>query len=325
MNDRTTQVLACLRQADGYLSGEKLCGQLGVSRTAVWKHIKQLREHGYTIDSAPNRGYHLDGAPNAPLPFEVNPLLTTKRVGRTFHYLAETDSTNRVASRLASEGTPEGTVVVADTQSAGRGRMQRVWFSPPGQNLYLSIVLRPQVLPLQVPQISLVIGISLCRTIAWMFPALQPRAKWPNDIFLGGRKLAGILCSMVAEMERVQHIVVGIGINVNVVAFPAELEATATSLRLAGGEEVSRPELLAMLLGDVEEAYGQWLEQGLSSFLDEWNTYSLLTGRTVMVETLGQEVRGLVTGVSQTGTLILKLPDGTTREIVGGDVHVAKF
>lgn len=325
MNDRTTQVLARLRQADGYLSGEDLCERLGVSRTAVWKHIKQLREHGYTIDSASNRGYHLVSAPNTPLPFEVNPLLTTKRVGRTFHYLEETDSTNRVASQLASEGAPEGTVVVADTQSAGRGRMQRVWFSPPGQNLYLSIVLRPQVLPLQVPQISLVVGISLCRTIARMFPTLKPQAKWPNDIFFGGRKLAGILCSMVAEMERVQHIVVGIGINVNVADFPPEIKEAATSLRLEGGEEVSRPAFLAALLGDLEKAYDQWLEQGLPSFLDEWNTVSLLTGRTVTVETLGQEVRGLVTGVSQTGTLILQLADGITKEIVGGDVHVAKF
>lgn len=281
-----------------------------------------MREQGYEIDSAPNRGYRLRQSLNLPSELEIKPLLTTRYFGRRLRFLAEVDSTNAFAAELARNDAPEGTVVVADTQTAGRGRLQRQWHSPPGQNLYFSVILRPQVMPNRAPQLALVTGLALCRALRGMFPDLDPRAKWPNDVYLEGRKLAGILCAMVSEMERVHHLIVGIGVNVNVTDFPAEIADRATSLQLATHNEISRPELLAAILGDLERAYDQWLEAGLDSFLDEWHAASHLTNREARIEVVNEQVRGTVLGINAQGALRLREPNGNVREIIGGDVHV---
>lgn len=305
-----------------FVSGVSLCQSLGISRTAVWKHIRQLRDNGYDIEAVTNKGYRLLQAVNAPSPFELEPLLKTEYFGRHLEYLPVTDSTNRVATELARKDAPEGSVVIADAQTAGRGRLERKWHSPAGCNLYFSLVLRPEVTAGQAPQLALIAGVSVCRAITRMFPGLNPRAKWPNDVYLKNRKLAGILCSMVSEMERVRYLIVGIGINVNVTEFPPELAELATSVRAATGREACRPALLATVLNELEQAYGQWQSSGLKSFLKEWRQISYLAGRQVEVEIMNKCVAGTVLGLSASGALRLRDRQGAEHEIVGGDVTI---
>jgi len=324
VNDTTAKILGLLRSTPGHLSGEEICREVNLSRTAVWKHITQLRELGYSIDAVTNRGYCLGDTPNVPSAAEVQRLLKTGQFGRHFVFLDETDSTNRVATELAQADTPAGTVVVADRQTAGRGRMQRSWFSPPGLNLYFSLILRPQMPPGHVPQLSLVAGIALCRAIRGLFPELSPRTKWPNDVLIGRRKLAGVLCSMVSEMERVRHLVIGIGVNVNsrVTDMPAELADVATSVRMELGHDVSRPVVLARILDELEQAYKTWEEARLEPFLTDWRELSVLGGKHVVVDALDGQVEGDVVGLARSGELVVQLADGTCRQILGGDVHV---
>ncbi|MFW6367324.1 MAG: biotin--[acetyl-CoA-carboxylase] ligase [bacterium] len=324
MNATTELVLHHLRSTEEYVSGTALCGALGISRAAVWKQVQQLRDQGYEIASAPNRGYRLVQGVNQPSALELGPLLNTRCFGQVLKYVAKTGSTNTDAAELARFGSPEGTVVVADAQTAGRGRLQRCWHSPPGENLYFSLLLRPPVLPERTPQLALVTGLALCRSIGALFPELSPRAKWPNDVYLNGRKLAGVLCGMSSEMERVQHLIIGVGINVNVGDFPPEIADTATSLRRETGGEVSRPQLLATVLAELEHGYDEWLENGMAGVVEQWDEVSFLAGREVTVEVMSEQVRGTVLGISETGALRLRQADGAVREIIGGDVHVLR-
>ncbi|MBM4164575.1 MAG: biotin--[acetyl-CoA-carboxylase] ligase, partial [Lentisphaerae bacterium] len=235
------RIIARLKQAaGGEVSGERLCAELGISRAAVWKHIQGLRDGGYCIDAAPRRGYSLRTAPDTPLATEVVPLLTTRLIGRPYHFLAATDSTNRQTAAYADAGATEGTVVAADAQTGGRGRMGRAWVSPPGLNAYVSILLMPAIEPARVTTLPLVAGLAVALTIERIAPGLRPLVKWPNDILLNGRKVCGILCEMEAEADRIRRVVCGIGVNLNQTTFPAELAPRATSLALESGTVIAR-------------------------------------------------------------------------------------
>jgi BirA family biotin operon repressor/biotin-[acetyl-CoA-carboxylase] ligase len=217
-------------------------------------------------------------------------------------------------------------VVVADTQSAGRGRFNRQWFSPPGVNLYFSVLLRPPVPPSWIPQISLVSCMAVVRGIQAVVPGLALGIKWPNDILLQGRKLCGILCDMRSETDLVHHVIVGVGVNVNVApgAFPPAIAESATSLRIVLGREISRPQLLAAILLEMEESYLLWLSAGFDLFRETWRQLSVLKGRTVIVTLHDEPIEGRVVDLSPLGALILQLPDGSLREIFSGDVHVER-
>ncbi|OGV72406.1 MAG: biotin--[acetyl-CoA-carboxylase] ligase [Lentisphaerae bacterium RIFOXYB12_FULL_65_16] len=327
MTPTTVGILDLLRRSQGYVSGEAMCVQHGISRAAVWKHIGGLRELGYRISSAPRRGYRLDAAPNSPLPTEVLPLLATHRFGRAYHFLRRTDSTNRVAGELAEAGAAEGTTVVADTQTAGRGRLGREWFSPPGVNLYVSIILRPRVQPVRAPQLALVAGLCVVRAVRCLCPGLPLRLKWPNDVYCDRRKLAGVLCDLSADMDEIRHLILGIGVNVNLppTGFPGGLAGAAVTLQEMAGIEVSRPQLLAGLLAELEQAVELWVDEGLGPLLDEWRHLSILEGREVRVHVLGQELTGTVTGLSREGALRLRTATGKVREVLSGDVTVAEW
>lgn len=320
-------IVDLLKRSDGFISGEQICRELGISRAAVWKQIERLRGLGYRISSSTRVGYRLDESPNRPSALEVGPLLETESFGREFVFLDETDSTNRAALGLAEEGSPEGTVVVADSQTAGRGRLNRQWFSPPGLNLYFSLVLRPSIPPARVPQIALVAGMAVARCLRAISPDLDAGVKWPNDVLLRGKKLCGILCDMRSEMDMVHHVIAGVGVNVNVTRddFPDAVAGTATSLRIALGREVSRPELLAGLLLQIERAYRLWLESGLEAFRGEWREQSVLRGCRVSVSALNETISGRVVDLASTGALVVEQEDGQRREIVSGDVHVEAY
>lgn len=323
MNETTGRVLELLKAGGEYLSGEEIGGKLGISRSAVWKHVRELKELGYGIASFPKKGYGLRIVANVPFAAEVTPHLTTQILGRCIEYHDTVDSTNRAAGELARRGAVEGAVVVADAQSAGRGRMGRRWESPAGENLYFSVLLTPNVEPARVPQLALVAAVAAHEGLAACCPGLDARIKWPNDILIGGRKVAGILCEASLEADRVHRVILGIGINVNGRSVPKPLRATATTLRIAGGCEVSRPALLAAVLNSLELRYGGWLRDGnLAGLLACFERHSALNGRPVTAENLSGTVRGTVRGITPTGELVLETAGGELVHLLAGDVHL---
>jgi len=315
------RIVAWLRASTAPLSGEELARRLGCSRAAVWKQIGALRRLGYRIEARRAHGYALAAAPDRLGPAELAPHLAGR--WRDIRWLAETDSTQRVARELGRAGAPEGTVVIAEAQTAGRGRLGRTWHSPRGVNLYCSIVLRPPLSPAAVPQVALVAGVAAAAALAET-PGLAPRLKWPNDVLIDGRKVAGILTEMEAEVERVHHVILGIGVNLNAprAAFPPALRERATSLFLATGRRVDRAAVTGRLLAALEARYGRFLEGGFEAVRAEWESYSCLTGTDVRVASAEGEMAGRVLGLDTDGALMLARPDGTSTRIVAGEVTV---
>ena len=323
MNETTERVLELLKGGDEYLSGEQIGRSLAISRSAVWKHVRELKAAGYGIVSSPKKGYGLRVAANVPLAAEVTPHLKTSTLGRRIDYHDVVDSTNRAAADLARQGAVEGTVVVADAQTAGRGRMGRRWESPAGENLSFSILLTPNVEPARVPQLALVAAVAVHEGLAECCPEITAQIKWPNDILVGGRKVAGILCEASLEADRVHRVILGVGINVNGTSLPRSLRAVATTLRIAGGREVSRPELLAGVLNRLEVRYEGWLRDGsLAGLLDFFERHSALNGRPVAVENRSGVVRGTARGITPTGELVVETADGGLLRLLAGDVHL---
>jgi BirA family transcriptional regulator, biotin operon repressor / biotin---[acetyl-CoA-carboxylase] ligase len=308
------QILVWLRAADGPVSGAELARRLGCSRTAVWKHVAALRRAGYAITARRAEGYELAGVPDRVGPTELAPHLTGS--WRRIEWRDELDSTQRLARELARGGADEGTTVIAERQTAGRGRLGRHWHSPPGLNLYCSVVLRPAVAPAAVPCLALIAGLAVVdavREVAGLAGAL----KWPNDVLLDGRKVAGILTEMEAEVERVHFVIAGIGVNVNAADFPPDLAGKATSLRLAGGQPVDRAAFAAGLLAALEGRYRRFLAAGFAAMRSEWEACSALTGKEVRVTAPEGEVAGRVLGVDDDGALRLAGPRGELRVVAG--------
>lgn len=261
----------------------------------------------------------------APTAAAVQPLLTTTSLGRYWVHESELASTNRTAATLADAGAPAGLVVTAEAQRAGRGRQGRVWHSPPGLNLYVSVVLRPAVAVPRVPQIALVTGLALCRALRQACPGVAVALKWPNDLWVGSRKLAGILCEMDADGRRLRHVVVGVGLNVNLdrADLPPELSERATSLRLETGRAQSRPRLLAAFLNAFEPALDDWFRaDDLGPFLEEMDRLSMLRGRRLRIEAGARVVEGLAAGLAADGRLRLRTADGGEVLIHSGDAHL---
>ena len=314
------RILAWLRSAAVPVSGEELARRLGVSRAAVHKHVEALRARGYGIDARPAAGYVLSQVPDRLDANELLPHLTGR--WRQIVWLAETDSTQRVARELARDGAAEGTTVIAEAQTAGRGRLGRTWHSPPGTNLYASVVLRPPLPPTGVAPVALVTGLAVAEAVE-RTTGLAPRLKWPNDVVLNDRKLAGILTEMEAEVERVHHVVVGIGVNLNVDAFPPDLADKATSLRLATGAPVARAPIVAALLAALEARYERFVEGGFAPLRDAWTARSWLDGKEVRVAGPDGEIAGRVLGVGDDGALCLAAADGGVCRVVAGEVSLA--
>jgi BirA family biotin operon repressor/biotin-[acetyl-CoA-carboxylase] ligase len=316
------RILEIFREKNGgVVSGEELSSALGVSRTAVWKHIKTLKEVGYRITAIPSQGYRLVSAPDILVPAEITAGLSTVRIGRRLICFRETESTNMVAFRLAEEGADEGTVVVAEGQYHGRGRLGRRWESPPGVNLYCSLILRPPILPTQAPQLTFLSAVAVARAIA-VTTSLQPVIKWPNDVLVGEGKVAGLLNEMSAETEKVHFIVLGIGVNINMRRdqFPDDLRHPATSLALESGHEVSRLEFTRALLAALDESYDRYLARGYDAIRDEWLSRCTMNGREVRVTFQDHAQDGMVMGIDEDGALLLRLHDGRMERVLAGDV-----
>lgn len=305
---------------DEFVSGAALSDKLGLSRTAVWKHVERLRELGYRIDAQPARGYRLVEVPDRLTALELLPLLATRELGRTVHHYESTESTNRVAFELAQDGAFHGEVVIAEGQTAGKGRRGRSWSSPPGKNLYCSVILRPEIPPARAPELTLVAAVALAETLREA--GGDAGIKWPNDVQLGGRKVAGILTELSADVERVQFVVVGLGVNLNATAddFPAELADVATSLKLARGTEVPRALFTAALLTRLEQWLDTWAEQGFAPVRAAWKKLSTILGHEVLVRSEQKELRGIAEDIDEGGALLLRVGD-TVERVLAGDVE----
>lgn len=316
------QILDLLEQnRDSRVSGAELSRALGVSRSAIWKQIEALRALGYEISGGTNQGYRLKGLPDLLYPREIQKDLHTSSLGRQIYHLRSSGSTNQVALELGRQGCPEGTLVVAEEQTAGKGRWQRSWFSPAGTGIWMSLVLRPPLAPYRVPQMTLVIGVSCAQAIYGRL-GLRPGIKWPNDIVYGGRKLCGILVEMEAAAEQLHFLVAGIGINVNQepADFPPGLRDTAASLRMIAGRPVERLPLVRRLLEALEENYRGYCRDGFEPVRQQWLEYQVTIGKVVRVQAGAEEFTGEACGLDEDGSLLVRLDGGRVRRCIAGEV-----
>jgi BirA family biotin operon repressor/biotin-[acetyl-CoA-carboxylase] ligase len=307
----------------GIVSGEEASIALGVSRTAVWKHINALRGLGYKIDSLPSRGYRLLESPDLLIPEEIATGLRSKRIGADIICLGETGSTNEDAYKLAEDGAVEGTVVFADSQSRGKGRLGRRWESPQGVNLYCSVILRPPIPPVRAAQMTFLSSVAVARTII-STTSLNPSIKWPNDLIINNGKVAGLLNEMSGETEKINFIILGIGVNINMSSaqLPEGLRHPASSLFLESGRPVKRTDFAKGLLEELDRLYDSYLNHGFAPVREEWLSLCNSIDREVMVDFQNQRIQGIAKGIDEEGALLLQPPEGKVERVLAGDVTV---
>jgi BirA family biotin operon repressor/biotin-[acetyl-CoA-carboxylase] ligase len=317
-------VLAFLAEAgDEYVSGEAISDKLGLTRAAVWKHVESLRARGYRIDAVPARGYRLAAIPDRLGPLELNPLLGTHDLGQVLHCFEEVGSTSDRARELAEEGAGHGEVVIAEAQTAGRGRRGRTWISPPRRNVYLSVVLRPDLPPGRAAELTLVASVALCDALRQA--GVEAGIKWPNDVLASGRKIGGILTELAAEPDRVHWVVIGIGVNLNARAedFPAELHDEATSVLIERGQPAPRALFVAALLTTLEHWLDRHDAEGFAPIREAWRERNVTLGQDVVVRTDGREIAGRAEDLDESGALLVRTPAGLER-VLAGDVLLAR-
>ncbi|EHS56539.1 biotin--[acetyl-CoA-carboxylase] ligase [Paenibacillus sp. Aloe-11] len=310
--------------ASDYVSGEEISRRLSVSRTAIWKQINKLRELGYTIEASSRRGYRLVSHPDR---LEVSKLaraLNTESFGQRIVILDSTVSTQQDAMRLAEEGAPEGTVVLAEEQTAGRGRLGRKWFSPRGKGVWMSIVQRPTQPLGFTPQLTLLTGVAVCRAIRRL-TGVEAGIKWPNDLLIHGRKVSGILLESATEDQRVRYCIAGIGIDVNLNTddYPEELTQLGTSLKIEAGREIDRTELIAAVLEEMEQLCRLYAEQGFQPIAMLWEALSVTINRSVRAHTgQGIVVEGIAVGLDPSGALVVETDQGERIQVISGDIQL---
>jgi BirA family biotin operon repressor/biotin-[acetyl-CoA-carboxylase] ligase len=315
------RILEMLRKQERCLSGVEMSKTLGISRNAVWKHIKSLQREGYRIEAKPASGYRLVEVPTHLTRWEIQAGLETEHIGTKIYAFSQVTSTNEVAFRLALNGAKEGAVVLAESQTKGRGRIGRPWESPAGLNIYLSVILRPRIVPSKTPLITLMAAVACAEAIdavAYVTPVI----KWPNDLLLGRKKLGGILTEADMELDRINFVVVGIGVNVNMhrSAFPSSIRNTATSLQDTLRRDVSRVNLIQAILRYLEQWYTK-LGQGRGDEIRRrWEELSLVKGRELEVAFMEEIVRGTALELDEDGALLVQTNSGTIKRVVAGDV-----
>lgn len=313
-----------LRESDGYVSGQSLCEEFGVSRTAVWKVINQLKEEGYHVEAVKNRGYRIADIPDVMSEEELKSLLTgkTRWAGQEIYYYPDTDSTNIRAKELGEKGAPHGTLVVAGQQSAGRGRRGRGWESPPGCSIYMSILLRPEFLPSKAPMLTLIMAYSVAKALR-ACTGMEVKIKWPNDIVLNGKKLVGILTEMSTEIDYINHVVIGVGVNVNMASFSEEIAKTATSLRIETGEIIKRSTLIVEMMKHFEKNYEMYLKtEDLSGIREAYNGLLVNCGKEVRILGAREPYQAVALGINDSGELLVRKQDGSQEAVYAGEVSV---
>jgi len=320
------KILSALRTNPDGVSGTELAEKLRISRAAIWARIEELRHLGYDIEAGPHFGYRLIGVPDV---LHADDLLArlseTKIIGRDVRVFEQTTSTNDVIEKLARDGVKEGVVVFAESQTKGRGRLGRKWISPAHKGLWFSLLLRPDLRPQEATQLTVASATALCRAIH-SETGLNPEIKWPNDILVHGKKVAGILTEMSAELDRVQHVILGIGVNMNMSAgeFQPELRKLATSLKIESGRAILRADLATAILYELDRNYARVCAGGFAAIVDEWEAHCTTIGRDVTIQIGERRLRGRAESLSDEGALLLRTEHGHLESIIGGDVTLEK-
>jgi BirA family biotin operon repressor/biotin-[acetyl-CoA-carboxylase] ligase len=320
------KILAALRANPDGVSGTELAEKLRISRTAIWARIEELRRLNYDIEAGPHSGYRLISVPDV---LHADDLLArlykTKIIGRDVRVFEQTTSTNDVIEKLARDGVKEGVVVFAESQTKGRGRLGRKWISPAHKGLWFSLLLRPNLRPQEATRLTVASATALRRAIH-SETGLNPEIKWPNDILIRGKKIAGILTEMSAELDRVQHVILGIGVNMNMSAgeFQPELRKLATSLKIESGRAISRADLATAILYELDRNYTCVCAGGFAALADEWEAHCTTIGRDVTVQIGERRIRGRAESLSDEGALLLRTEHGRLEPITGGDVTLEK-
>ena len=300
------EILRLLRSADGYISGQELCNRFGVSRTAVWKAINQLKEAGYEIEAQQNKGYRLMAAPDLMTEAEIKSLMHTEWVAKEVLYFDTIDSTNTKAQELAEKGYPSGTLVVADKQESGKGRRGRSWVSPSGTGIFMTLMIKPDINPNNASMLTLVAALAVAKAITSV-TGEEAMIKWPNDIVVNSKKVCGILTEMNAQFDYINHIVVGIGINVHNESFPEEISQMASSLMIeAGGKRFHRAQIIAETMSYFEQYYDTFLKtQDLSALVREYDELLVNRNKSVRVLDPKEPFDGKAMGITPRGELIV--------------------
>ncbi|HJV16267.1 MAG TPA: biotin--[acetyl-CoA-carboxylase] ligase [Bacillales bacterium] len=324
-SDIRKELLDAFTNAGGnYLSGQTLADLIGCSRTAVWKHMEELRKEGFQLEAVRRKGYRIVKTPERITADEIRLGLKTNFIGKNIHYEDRVESTQKIAHQLANEDVPEGTVVIAEEQISGRGRMERSWHSPKYTGIWMSLILRPNI-PLQkAPQLTLLTAVSVVQAIEDL-TELHPEIKWPNDILINGKKITGILTELQAESDRIHSIIIGIGINVNqrITDFPLDLQNTATSIMIEKGSEISRASLIKSIFTQFEKMYLLYLAEGFLPIKLLWESYATSIGKQLKARTLTKTIEGKALGITDDGVLRIQDSEGKIHQVYSADIELA--
>lgn len=318
------QLLKLFSEHEGeFLSGQMISDKLGCSRTAVWKHIEELRKDGFELEAVQRKGYRILKKPDKISGNEIQLGLQTKYFGREVHYEESVTSTQKVAHKLAYEDVPEGAIVVAEEQVTGRGRLGRAWFAPKYTGIWVSIILKPTIPPQQAPQLTLLAAVGVVRGIK-AATGIQCEIKWPNDILINGKKLVGILTELQAEADRINAVIIGIGINVNqqIEHFPEDLREKATSLAIEVGKKLNRSTILQAILKEMEDLYIDYLENGFQVVKLLWESYAVSIGKQIIARTINETILGKALGITDDGVLLLEDEKGSIHHIYSADIEI---
>lgn len=311
------KILDFLKRKQEHVSGEEISHHLGISRQALWKHIQELKDDGYDIVAVPHLGYQLVSSPDRLFASEISSHLNTKFIGKRIYYFDNIRSTMDIAADLALKNAPEGTIVVAESQTKGRGRMGREWSSPKYKGIYLSLILRPKVSLSGASIFTLLTAVSICEAIK-DYSGISVDIKWPNDLLVQNKKLGGILTELNAEMDQVRFVIIGLGLNVN--NEKKDLPAGAASLKEAAGDPLSRVELLKLVLRAIENNYQAIQSRGTDLIIKKWRRHNITLGRRVKVSYHRHHIEGEAVDIDNDGALLLRKDSGITQRVTSGDV-----
>ncbi|WP_062198223.1 biotin--[acetyl-CoA-carboxylase] ligase [Massilibacterium senegalense] len=317
------KLLQILYENEGeFISGQKISEMLDCSRTAVWKNIEELRKEGFELEAVQKKGYRIISKPDRLAEHDIQFNLKTKTFGQIVYAYESITSTQEVAKQLSVEGAKEGTIVVAEEQTKGRGRMNRPWNSKKSDGIYFSLILKPKISIQEAPQLTLLAAVGIVRAIKKVTD-LDCHIKWPNDVLLNGRKLVGILTELQAEADQIHSVMIGIGINVNQKRFPKELEKIATSLYLQMNKKIERVQVLQAVLEELEELYEDYIQYGFDVVKMLWESYAISIGKEIHAHTLRGTITGTAKGITKQGVLLLEDANGVVHEIYSADIEIA--
>ncbi len=317
------QLIEALSGAGGeFLSGQALAEIIGCSRTAIWKHIEELRKDGFVLEAVRNKGYRIVSTPEDISENDILFGLETDRFGRNVHYYESLGSTQKAAHQLAYDGAPEGTLVIAEEQTSGRGRLGREWHSLSGKGIWMSLIVRPDLPPQQAPQFTLVTAVAIARAIEEV-TGITPEIKWPNDVLINGKKVVGILTELQAESDKISSLIIGIGMNANHEHddFPLAVKQTATSLFIEKGEKIPRARLIQAFLKNFERYYSLYITEGFKPIRILWESYAISIGKRVKATTVTGIIAGRALGITDEGVLKIEDDEGVIHNIYSADIQ----